>query len=121
MLPPMLLRASPAAAEGTLPEPDPMPEPAPLPVPEPVLVAPPSAVSLSAPAESAPVPPPAPATGFSWAPTGEPAVETLAALEKRHIQATLAMTAQDVPRAASLLGVNPSTIYRKLQAWKAEG
>ncbi|SDB72014.1 regulatory protein, Fis family [Belnapia rosea] len=27
-------------------------------------------------------------------------------------------TGQDVPRAASLLEINPSTIYRKLQAWR---
>ena len=32
--------------------------------------------------------------------------------------AALEQTQQDVPRAASLLEINPSTIYRKLQAWR---
>ncbi len=45
-------------------------------------------------------------------------VEPLAVVEKRAILAALEHTAQDVPRAAALLEVNPSTIYRKLAAWK---
>jgi two-component system repressor protein LuxO len=49
------------------------------------------------------------------------AVEPLAVVEKRSILAALAHTGQDVPRAAALLEVNPSTIYRKLAAWKKEG
>ncbi|MBB3899980.1 sigma-54-dependent transcriptional regulator [Roseococcus suduntuyensis] len=48
------------------------------------------------------------------------AVEPLAVVEKRAILAALEHTAQDVPRAAALLEVNPSTIYRKLAAWKKE-
>jgi two-component system repressor protein LuxO len=50
-----------------------------------------------------------------------PAVEPLAVSEKRLILAALEHTGQDVPRAAALLEVNPSTIYRKLTAWKKEG
>ena len=50
-----------------------------------------------------------------------PEIEPLAALEKRMILAALERTNKDVPRAAALLKVNPSTIYRKLQAWRAEG
>jgi two-component system repressor protein LuxO len=46
------------------------------------------------------------------------AFQPLAEVERQHILAALYHTAQDVPRAASLLGVNPSTIYRKLQAWR---
>jgi two-component system repressor protein LuxO len=46
--------------------------------------------------------------------------EPLAAIEKRYILAALDHVSQDVPRAAAMLGINPSTIYRKLQAWKAE-
>jgi two-component system repressor protein LuxO len=49
------------------------------------------------------------------------AIEPLAVVEKRCILAALAHTNQDVPKAARLLGINPSTIYRRLQAWRAEG
>jgi two-component system repressor protein LuxO len=41
-------------------------------------------------------------------------------VEKRYILAALEEVGQDVPRAASLLRINPSTIYRKLQAWRSE-
>jgi two-component system, repressor protein LuxO len=47
------------------------------------------------------------------------AIEPLAVMEKRLILAALDHTQQDVPRAAALLEVNPSTIYRKLAAWRA--
>jgi two-component system repressor protein LuxO len=49
-----------------------------------------------------------------------PAVEVmpLAEMERRLILAALEQTGQDVPRAALLLEINPSTIYRKLQAWR---
>jgi len=50
-----------------------------------------------------------------------PDIVPLAEMERRMIQAALARTGGDVPRAAVLLEVNPSTIYRKLQAWKAAG
>jgi two-component system repressor protein LuxO len=45
----------------------------------------------------------------------------LAVMERRLILAALRHTGQDVPRAAALLEINPSTIYRKLQSWRAEG
>jgi two-component system repressor protein LuxO len=51
----------------------------------------------------------------------EPAVVEivpLAEMERRLILAALARCANDVPRAAALLEINPSTIYRKLQVWK---
>jgi len=48
-------------------------------------------------------------------------VEPLALSERRLILAALEHTGQDVPRAAALLEVNPSTIYRKLSVWKKEG
>ncbi|MFN3449349.1 MAG: helix-turn-helix domain-containing protein [Roseococcus sp.] len=48
-------------------------------------------------------------------------VEPLAVVEKKAILAALEHTGQDVPRAAALLDVNPSTIYRKLAAWKKAG
>lgn len=44
----------------------------------------------------------------------------LAVMERRMILAALERTGNDVPRAAALLEVNPSTIYRKLQAWRAD-
>ncbi|HEY0421069.1 MAG TPA: sigma-54 dependent transcriptional regulator, partial [Acetobacteraceae bacterium] len=53
-------------------------------------------------------------------PDPEPDILPLAVMERRLILAALMRTGSDVPRAAALLQVNPSTIYRKLQAWKAE-
>jgi len=50
----------------------------------------------------------------------EPEVVPLAIMERRLIEAALRRTNNDVPRAAALLEVNPSTIYRKLSAWRAE-
>ena len=94
MLPPMLLRA------GRRPPPAPRPL-AEEPVPEPRLPEPP------APPPAPPAEPPA------------PVIEPLAAMEKRLIMAALEHTRQDVPRAAALLEINPSTIYRKLAAWRA--
>jgi two-component system repressor protein LuxO len=40
------------------------------------------------------------------------------AMEKHLILTALAQVGNDVTRAASLLEVNPSTLYRKLQAWR---
>ncbi|TCH98675.1 sigma-54-dependent Fis family transcriptional regulator [Roseococcus sp. SYP-B2431] len=48
-------------------------------------------------------------------------IEPLAVAEKRLILQALEHTGQDVPRAAALLEINPSTIYRKLTAWKQAG
>jgi len=48
-------------------------------------------------------------------------VVPLAVMERRLILAALRQTGQDVPRAAALLEINPSTVYRKLQNWRAEG
>lgn len=47
-------------------------------------------------------------------------VQPLAVMERRMIEAALRETGNDVPRAAAMLQVNPSTIYRKLQAWRTE-
>jgi two-component system repressor protein LuxO len=46
-------------------------------------------------------------------------IVTLALMEKRLILAALARTDQDVQKAAVLLDISPSTIYRKLAQWKA--
>ena len=48
----------------------------------------------------------------------EPEILPLAVVERRMIMAALRHTRQDVPRAAAMLQVNPSTIYRKLNAWR---
>ncbi|WP_421994863.1 sigma-54-dependent transcriptional regulator [Roseococcus sp.] len=48
-------------------------------------------------------------------------IEPLTVTEKRMILQALEHTGQDVPRAAALLEINPSTIYRKLTAWKQTG
>ncbi len=110
MLPGMLLRGGGGrAAAPVAAEPQPPPEPAPA---EPPPDTPAWTARLAwSPAAAEPAP---------AAPSPPAPFETLAAVEKRHILAALAETGQDVPRAATLLGINPSTIYRKLQAWKAE-
>ncbi|HEX2943193.1 MAG TPA: sigma-54 dependent transcriptional regulator [Rhodopila sp.] len=45
----------------------------------------------------------------------------LAEMERRMILAALARTGNDVPRAAAMLQINPSTIYRKMSVWRKEG
>jgi DNA-binding NtrC family response regulator len=44
---------------------------------------------------------------------------TLAEAERRLIEATLARHGGSVPKAARVLDVSPSTLYRKIEAWKA--
>lgn len=63
-------------------------------------------------AVAAKVPPPVPA------PAACDEILPLWLAEKRMILIALERTGRDVPRAASLLEVNPSTIYRKLHAWR---
>lgn len=83
---------------------------------------PPPAHVTAPPARPDAAPPAGPdATPARDAAAAPPEIEPLAELEKRMILAALARTNKDVPRAAALLKVNPSTIYRKLQAWRAEG
>lgn len=47
-------------------------------------------------------------------------VKPLWLMEKDAILAALAHVGHDIPRAAVLLEVSPSTLYRKLQAWRVE-
>jgi two-component system repressor protein LuxO len=132
MLPPILLRGpgSPPKAAAVqrqvisapaLPAERPtVPPPAPEPTPT-MPVVEPEAQRDRTPAVDTPSPP-------AWAfepprmrsePPEEFEIVPLAVMEKRMILAALARTGNDVPRAAALLQVNPSTIYRKLQGWKA--
>ncbi len=121
MLPGMLLRGG-AAAAARVVTPEAAAEPA---LPAAVMAEPPPA-------------PPAPPRPEPELPGAEPAAgqrvaaipfitlsadsfETLAVMERRYILAALDHAGGDVPRAAAMLGVNPSTVYRKLTAWRAEG
>jgi two-component system repressor protein LuxO len=45
----------------------------------------------------------------------------LAEMERRLVLAALARTDGDIPRAAALLEINPSTVYRKVSAWRKDG
>jgi DNA-binding NtrC family response regulator len=42
---------------------------------------------------------------------------TLESVERRLIEATLAHTDGDKPRAAAMLGIGLRTLYRRLEAW----
>jgi two-component system repressor protein LuxO len=114
MLPPMLLRGvQPVGSPGTRAA---VSAPPPLPAAAPVFVAPeperePEPESAAPP--DAPTDPPAAPEEIELLP--------LAVMERRLIEAALARTGNDVPRAAALLQINPSTIYRRLQAWRAAG
>ncbi len=98
-----------AVAERTW-VPPPPPPPVPTYVPAPFVPAP-----LASPPVSAPLPPRAPAV------PEQTEIVPLAVMERRLILAALRRTNSDVPRAAALLEINPSTVYRKLQMWRAEG
>ena len=45
---------------------------------------------------------------------------TLAEAERRLIEATIARHGGSIPKAARVLDVSPSTLYRKIEGWKAE-
>jgi len=61
-----------------------------------------------------------PATGSPEAAGTESLVGlTLAEAERRLIEMTLARHAGSVPKAARVLDVSPSTLYRKIESWKS--
>lgn len=70
---------------------------------------------------------PAPAPVAAFAPEPEPLSAdalvglTLAEAERRLIEATLARHAGSIPKAARVLDVSASTLYRKIEGWKAQG
>jgi two-component system repressor protein LuxO len=46
-------------------------------------------------------------------------VQPLWQVEKEMIRKALRLAGDDVPRAALMLEISPSTIYRKLQQWRS--
>jgi two-component system repressor protein LuxO len=59
--------------------------------------------------------------GLSRAIVSEIEIMPLAEMERRLVLAALARTDGDIPRAAALLEINPSTVYRKVSAWRKDG
>jgi transcriptional regulator with PAS, ATPase and Fis domain len=45
---------------------------------------------------------------------------TLEEIEKRHIERVLEITAGNRPKAAEILGINVSTVYRKIEKYKID-
>jgi two-component system repressor protein LuxO len=62
----------------------------------------------------------APSAGVGGLP-GIPLGGTLRDIERQAIEGTIAMVGGSVPKAAKVLGVSPSTLYRKLENWKQAG
>jgi len=46
---------------------------------------------------------------------------SLADMERAFIEATIEACGGSIPKAARLLDVSPSTLYRKREAWEKEG
>lgn len=88
----------------------PLEEPAALPAPQPEHPA-------SVPATSAASTDTNPVAGL---PTRPEEIEKLAIAERRYIENAIAVCGGNLQRAARRLGVSPSTIYRKKDAWQAE-
>jgi DNA-binding NtrC family response regulator len=61
-----------------------------------------------------------PAPRFAGAPDSGSAVKPLWLVEKAAIEEAIAVCGGNVPRAAALLEVNPSTIYRRKAEWEKE-
>lgn len=51
----------------------------------------------------------------------KPEITPLAQLEQEAIERAIAMSGNNIARAAAALGVSPSTIYRKRQSWGCDG
>jgi len=48
------------------------------------------------------------------------AIRPLAEVEREHIEKAIQLCSDNIPKAAALLDVSPSTIYRKMQNWKGD-
>ncbi|WP_118137165.1 sigma-54 dependent transcriptional regulator [Oceanicella sp. SM1341] len=64
---------------------------------------------------------PAPAAGGPEEAIGALVGMSLAELEREFIEATIASCAGSIPRAARMLDVSPSTLYRKREGWARSG
>ena len=124
MLPAELLRAARPLAVPIAPLAAPAPTPAPLAeIPAAVAELPANdplasiAAALAALVSARTLPAPLPEPSLPRAEPRAPIIP-LWQMEKEHILAALEECGQDVPRAAALLEINPSTIYRKLQGWR---
>jgi len=125
MLPAALFRAGRRGPPAPMPVPAPeaaaMPAPLPVPLPPPVpAFAEAPALPPVPPAEPPHEPPSTPALGPP-PPGPEPDILPMREVERQAILAALRRTHRDVVRAASLLEINPSTIYRRLITWREEG
>ena len=58
-----------------------------------------------------------PTASISELPLSEGSIEPLADIERKAIQSAIAYYEDNVVKAASALGVSPSTLYRKIQQW----
>ncbi|VUD46964.1 Regulatory protein LuxO [Thalassocella blandensis] len=50
--------------------------------------------------------------------SGEPLLRPLATVEREHIEQVLSVCEDNVVKAASILEISPSTLYRKIQGWE---
>jgi len=48
-------------------------------------------------------------------------IRSLAEVEKRYIEQAISACGNNIPRAAAMLGISPSTIYRKKTGWEHGG
>lgn len=71
--------------------------------------------------EPTPTPPPAAAQLVAAVPAGPKEIKPLWQVEKEAIEDAIAECGGNIPRAATLLGISASTIYRKKLTWEAEG
>ena len=76
--------------------------------------------SRAAEGPAAPAPAAPPLQAAAARPPEAVTIRPLWLVEKELIQLALRQCDDDVPKAATLLEISPSTIYRKLQQWKAE-
>ncbi len=73
----------------------------------------------------APIPPVTGEQPVQSAPVAQPVYrpevgKTLAQMEREYVESTVESCDGSVPEAAKILGVSPSTIYRKREAWKKQ-
>jgi len=65
--------------------------------------------------------PPAPAAPAGRAPDPARRIRPLAEVEREAIEEAIRLCGGNIPKAAAFLGVSPSTLYRKREAWERRG